>query len=117
MLHIFRKKTPERTSRRQKVGFHTKGDMSDFHIDRKFSTIFCCDAFFHNVTVQEEINCLRCVTSHVKPGGRFLFNIPNPDLAFLLRCVDPEGNLFREQNEYPLTSGGRVRIEESCEAD
>jgi SAM-dependent methyltransferase len=117
MLNLFKEKLhrePEPVRDRVVV---QKGSMSDFHVDQKFGTVVCCDAFFHNVTVEQEIGCLTSVAAHVKPGGRVLFNIPSPDLEFLLRCAGNKEEKFRKRGEFPLKSGGRVVIEESSKAD
>jgi SAM-dependent methyltransferase len=61
-----------------------RSDMSDFELGQRFSTILCCDAFFHNLTVEGQIGCLRSVAAHLAPEGRFLFNLPRPTCEFIL---------------------------------
>jgi len=118
MLNIFKKKLEKESPELRKRVFIEKNKISDFHLNRKFKTIICCDSFFHNLTVKEEINCLNCVAEHLRPEGRFLFNIPNPTLEFLSRCASPEGKVFRKRKSYPLkNSTDTVLIEESQEAD
>ncbi len=116
MLTILKKKLKKEPHLQKKVRIQ-KSKMSDFHLNTKFSTIICCDVFYHNLTVEEEIQCLVCVAHHLTREGRFLFNIPNPTCEFLLKCAHEEGQKFRERQSYSLPSGDTVVIEESCKAD
>jgi len=117
MLTIFEKKLQKEPPEIQKRILAQRGKMSDFHLNRKFGTIVCVDAFFHNITVEEEIKCLLCVKDHLKKEGRFLFNIPNPNCEFLLKCASPEGNVFKERKSYVLPKGDTIRIEEAHETN
>lgn len=113
MLTLFRRKLSEQQRHvQERISLH-KEEMSHFDINQKFRTIICCDAFFHNTTVEEEIDCLLCVARHLTPEGRVLFNIPNPTLELLTQWAHPEGQKFRERKTYCLTTGETLLIEES----
>jgi 2-polyprenyl-3-methyl-5-hydroxy-6-metoxy-1,4-benzoquinol methylase len=74
MLNLFREKLeaqPPEVKDRVRV---ENQRMSSFKVGAKYGTIICCDAFFHNATVQEEMDCLFCVANHLAPDGRFVFN-------------------------------------------
>lgn len=87
--------------------------MSDFELDGRFGTIICCDAFFHNLTVKEQISCLERVRQHLNPNGRFLFNIPNANCEFIVKCINSAGKGFEERGCYPLEDGsGSVLVEQ-----
>ena len=60
-----------------------QNQMTGFKFDIKFNVILCIDAFFHNLSNKDEINCLNCVSQHLTPSGRFLFNVHNPNEEFL----------------------------------
>jgi SAM-dependent methyltransferase len=79
--------------------------MSDFTLPDQFNTILCCDAFFHNLTVQDEMDCLSRVAAHLAPGGRFAFNLPNPTCAFILRSAAIAGRDLEERGWYRLSDG------------
>jgi len=117
MLTLFQKKLQNEPVDVQERLTIQKKKMSDFHLTRKFKSIICVDAFFHNLTVKEEIDCLLCVAAHLNPEGRFFFNIPNPNFEFLLKCAGPQGKVYRERKSYPLKSGKVVLIEEAFNAD
>ncbi|MGD2248939.1 MAG: class I SAM-dependent methyltransferase [Candidatus Methanofastidiosia archaeon] len=113
MLSIFKKKLfkePEKIQKR--VSIYT-GDMGSFDVNKKFQTILCVDAFFHNVTVAEEIKCLQKVKTHLNFDGRFIFNIPNPNCEFLMKRADA----YTERGTYPLETGDTLKIEEAQDID
>ena len=62
-------------------------DMDNFAFKQKFNTIICVDAVFHNLSTQEALNCLKCVSQHLSSQGRFFFNVHNPNQDFLQKCV------------------------------
>jgi SAM-dependent methyltransferase len=76
--------------------------MQAFTLDRAFNTIICCDAFFHNLTVADEVECLKCVSRHLAPEGRFVFNLRNPTCEFILDSADSAAKEFRERGRYPI---------------
>lgn len=117
MLNIFRRKLQKEPADVQKRITVQEGKMSDFRINQKFGTIVCVDAFFHNLTVKEEMDCLSCVAAHLKPEGRFLFNVPNPNPEFLLKGAGPGGSEYTERKCYALEDGHTFRVEESHTVD
>ena len=108
MLNQFRKKLkqePPEVRQRIQIAQHS---MSDFSLGSKFNTIICCDAFFHNLTVEDEMACLRAVAQHLTPNGRFIFNLPNPTCEFILKSKAPlfmaesAGKKFEDKRRYTL---------------
>ena len=117
MLNIFRSKLEKEPLDIQKrIQLHN-ASMSEFHFSEKFKTIFCCDAFFHNLSVEDEISCLNCVRKHLHPDGRFLFNLPNPTCDYILKCSKSSGQVFEERGRYPLMDGSILLIEQSQVGD
>lgn len=95
-----------------------QAEMHSFSVPGRFSVILCCDAFFHNLTVDHQMRCLDCVASHLLRGGLFIFNIPNPTVAFLSHAASPEGQVFKKRNVYTLdNSTDAVLVEQSQDAD
>jgi SAM-dependent methyltransferase len=88
-------------------------DMTSFSLKKRFNTILCCDAFFHNLTIEEEINCLDCVARHLAPGGRFIFNLPNPTFDFILKAAQQKKGDFEERGRYALPESGTLRVEQA----
>ena len=114
MLNLFKeKRNAQPPEVRQRIHIENLS-MSAFRLGRKFNTILCCDAFFHNLTVEEEMNCLRCVAQHLTPRGRFLFNLPNPTCEFILKSEASGGKDFEERGRYTLPDGtGTVVVEQA----
>lgn len=59
--------------------------MQDFDLgDARFALIYSAfRAFQHLYTVEEQLACLTAVRRHLAPGGRFVFDVFNPDLTRL----------------------------------
>ena len=114
MLNRFREKLrAEPADVRQRIRIE-KYSMSDFSLGRRFNTVICCDAFFHNLTVEEEIGCLTCVAQHLTPDGRFVFNLHNPNCEFILKCAVSRGKTFDERGRYELEDGsGTLLVEQA----
>jgi len=105
MLRLFQRKLavePAEVWQRVRI---RKQHMTDFTLPGKFSTILCCDAFFHNLTVQEEMDCLSRVAAHLAPGGRFVFNLPNPMCSYILDSIEAGGRDLEERGRYSLDDG------------
>jgi len=117
MLSVFRRRLSSKPeSVRRRITIHQQR-MSALALDTRFGTIACCDAFFHNPTVEDEMACLDAVRRHLMPGGRFSFNLPNPTCAFLTEAACSDGSLS-ERGRYPLPgSSDVIRVEQSNSAD
>jgi SAM-dependent methyltransferase len=92
--------------------------MSDFDLVTRFNTIICCDAFFHNLSIEEYTRCLQCVRSHLTAQGRFVFNLPNPTWDFILKSAQSGGREFEERGRYELGGDqGTLLVEQTQAAD
>ena len=88
--------------------------MASLKIDQSFQTIICCDAFFHNLNMADQLDCLSHISAHITPTGRFLFNLPNPSCEFILNCERSTGEVYDLRGEYPLEDGSCVlRVEQA----
>jgi SAM-dependent methyltransferase len=114
MLNQFREKLRDEPIEVWKNIHIENQKMSDFRLGRKFSTILCCDAFIHNLTVDEEMSCLQKVIEHLTPGGRFVFNLPNMSQNFRLQVAASNQPTFRERGRYQLPDGtGSILVEQA----
>ena len=60
------------------------GDMRTFDLAERFALIICpYRAFLHNVTEADRVACLAKVRQHLRPSGRFAFNVFHPSLTFV----------------------------------
>jgi len=114
MLSLFREKLkvePPAIARRVRI---ENRSMSNFALGTNFNTIICCDSFFHNLSVDEEMSCLRRVARHLTPGGRFALNLPNPTCGYILKSAHSTGTEFEERGRYPLKDGsGTLLVEQA----
>ena len=91
-----------------------KQKMADFRLESKYGTILCCDAFFHNLTVQEQLDCLTLIRQQLAPEGRFVFNLPNPNIDFILSCRESNGEKYSERGRYPIKDSGDTLLVEQA---
>lgn len=79
-----------------------RADMRRFAFAARFSLVICpFNAFQHLYTRQDVQACLAHVREHLAPGGRFAFDVQNPELRWLTR--DPRKRWARTVFHHPVT--------------
>jgi SAM-dependent methyltransferase len=118
MLALFRRKLQaEREEHRHRLRILNQR-MARFDTGQRFNTILCCDAFFHNLTVEDEIACLEAVARHLGPQGRFLFNLPHPTCNFILHAHRTEDQDYGRKQAYPRAGEpGHITVERREQAN
>lgn len=118
MLQLFRDKLSSQPMAIQSRISIKQAKMHSFDVPESFSTVMCCDAFFHNLTIDHQLSCLHCIASHLIPDGCFVFNIPNPTIGFLSHAASSEGKVFKKRNEYPLEdTNDTILVEQAQDAN
>jgi SAM-dependent methyltransferase len=85
------------------------GDMRTFDLAERFALIICpFRAFLHNVTEADRLACLARVRQHLRPSGRFAFNVFHPSLTFMAQHSGALAGVWRWTGTSPLPSGGWV---------
>ena len=97
----------------ERVTYH-RGDMRDVRLGRRFPLIIApFNTLMHAYTLREQDATLRRVREHLAPGGRFAFDLYNPNFevnfgAFGVLRLEPEwssiggeGDLFLLQHHDP----------------
>ena len=110
MLEQARKKS---VSMNLDIDWHL-GNMTQFELNKKFDVIFIgYNSVHHILTNQDFRKLLDSIKIHLKPNGRFLFDIFNPSLTLLSRK-----NIRSEMDDYidPL-SGEHIFVTEENEYD
>ncbi len=83
-----------------------QGDIRDFDLGERFPlVVMAFNSFEHLYTRVEVAACLERVRAHLEEGGRFAFDVQNPNLSWLTR--DPERRWARTVFRHP-TSGKRI---------
>lgn len=115
MLEKFKRSIDEHSPEiRNRITVEKQG-MASFNLGRKFSSIICCDAFFHNLSVKDEMDCLTRVADHLAEGGGFLFNLPNPTCEYILKSEKSGGKIFEERGRYRLPDHEDLLIVEQAQ--
>jgi SAM-dependent methyltransferase len=85
-----------------------QGNMTDFNTGEKYALITMpFRPFQHLTTVEEQKACLRCIYNHLKPRGKLVFDVYNPNPAKLV--LTPESMTERvDFPEAPLPDGRTV---------
>ena len=85
------------------------GDMRTFDLPERFALIISpFRAFLHNLTDADRLACLARVRHHLRPGGRFAFNVFHPSLEIMARHSGALATVWRWAGTFPLASGGFV---------
>jgi SAM-dependent methyltransferase len=82
------------------------GDMRSFRLDQKFGLVIApFRAFLHNLTPEDQKACLQSVYEHLRPGGRFAFNVFHPSLQYMSNHAGALAGVWRWAGEYKLEDG------------
>ena len=72
------------------------GDMRTFALSERFALIICpFRAFLHNSTEADQLSCLSRVRQHLRPSGRFAFNVFHPSLTYMAQNTGPLAGVWR----------------------
>ena len=109
MLQKCREKLAEQPADVQRRVKLIRGDMTDFNTREKYALVTIpFRPFQHLMTVREQKACLACVQRHLKPQGKLVFDVFNPNPARLV--PNPEYTVEKEDlPETPLPDGRKVR--------
>ena len=92
--------------------------MRTFDLAERFALIICpFRAFLHNVTEADRVACLARVRQHLRPSGRFAFNVFHPSLTFMSQHAGTSAGVWRWTGTSPLPSGGWVVQSEANQYD
>ena len=95
--------------------FYSTGDASKFSLGKKFKLIFMAFHSMQHLSRRGELEGLfASVSRHLAPGGRFIFDVFNPNPHRLVK--DPEEMLPVAYYEDP-SGGGKVLVNEAYSYD
>lgn len=91
-----------------------KGDMRTLRLGRKFALVFIPFNSLQNTYGLADVEkVFATVRAHLRKGGRFVFDVFNPSIRYM---VDGE-KLHRNKYRFRLEDGRRVAIDELCRYD
>lgn len=107
MLDLCREKLNAESSEVQAHVQLMQADMTDFELDRQFMlAVLPFRPFQHLIEVDQQVDCLTRVFSHLSPGGRLILDLFNPDLARL--TDDSYLTELEVESEFEMPDGRRV---------
>lgn len=93
----------------RKLARFVLGDMGDFQLDQTFALVIVPYRSFQVLTTpQDQRRCLECIHRHLRPGGRLIVDLFDPQLD---RCVPDAPFPSQEQTVRHPTSGNTVKVE------
>ena len=96
----------------------TAGDMRSFALPERFALVIApFRAFLHNLTEQDQLACLVRVREHLRPGGRFAFNVYHPSLEYMANNAGAHAGLWRWVGTFPRHDGGWIVRSEATRYD
>jgi SAM-dependent methyltransferase len=102
------KRAVENATRLKSSARFRLGDMANFDLKKKFGFIYVAFGGFHHLeTVEDQLQCLRCVNNHLSDSGLLVIHIKNP-AVHLLVDIDCEPNKRRKLLAIDEASGSRV---------
>ena len=87
-----------------------EGDMRDFELPERFGLAFIAfRSFQHMLTVEDQLSCLRCIRSHLVPGGRLAIDIFNPNIVVMGQWLGAKrGGIEKRRDDYTDPRSGRT---------
>ncbi len=84
-----------------------EADMRDFAVPERFAlATIPFRPFQHLTEVAEQVSCLRAIHRHLRPGGRLVLDIFDPNMAFLVD--EGRSREFGHEPEFTMPDGRRV---------
>jgi SAM-dependent methyltransferase len=87
----------------------TVGDMRSFALTERFALVIApFRAFLHNLTQEDQLASLARVREHLRPGGRFAFNVYHPSLEYMRNSSGALAGVWRWVGTFPRDDGGWI---------
>jgi SAM-dependent methyltransferase len=118
MLERLRRKLAEEPPQVRDHVSVIQGDMRRFQFADRFPLIIApFRAFLHNLTEQDQIDCLLRVREHLRSGGSFAFNVFHPSLGYMAQNAGALAGAWRWVATFDTPDGGSVVRSEATRYD
>ena len=85
-----------------------KGQMQNFSLKDRFGLVICpFNSFLHLLSVEEQLSCLSSVNQHLVSGGRFAFDVFDPDIR---RMASARFTEVSQPQRFELPTGSSVEL-------
>ncbi|MBI1886509.1 MAG: methyltransferase domain-containing protein [Chloroflexi bacterium] len=77
-----------------------EGDMRSFDLGEQFGlAIIPAGSFQLLLSTDDQLSCLRCIHRHLAPGGRFAFEVENPNITAMAEWLTTKRGTFQRNPE------------------
>jgi SAM-dependent methyltransferase len=95
-----------------------ENDMRTFHLAERFALVIApFRALLHNLSDAEHLACFRQVRDHLRPGGRFAFNVFHPSLEFMAQHAGALAGAWRHIGIFDREDGSYVARSDAARYD
>ena len=85
-----------------------QGGMQCFSVRRRFGLVICpFNSFLHLLSVEEQLSCLTRVHQHLAAGGRFAFDVFDPDIRRMTSVRFTEAS---QPQRFNLPTGSTIEL-------
>lgn len=108
------KKAKEKAGLQKLGGIFIKGDMRTLRLKRKFNLVFIpFNSIQNTYTLNDVEKVFKTVHAHMADGSRFVFDIFNPSIHYMVKHERLRKGLYRFKSE----DGRKVTIDQICRYD
>jgi SAM-dependent methyltransferase len=109
MLSALREKVAAEPNEVQARIVIVDGDMRAFRLKEHFPLVIApFRALLHNLTEDAHLACFHCVHDHLRPGGRFAFNVFYPSLEYMAQNSGALEGVWRLRGTFKGHDGASV---------
>ena len=109
MLAVLQRKLVNEPKEVQQRIVPVEDDMRTFRLEQRFALVIApFRALLHNLTEDDHLACFQRVREHLRPGGRFAFNVFHPSLEFMAQHAGPLAGVWRWIGTWPRNDGGSI---------
>lgn len=96
-----------------------QADMRSFHLGETFARVVIPGhSFQHLTTAEDQVACLRCLKTHLRPGGLLVIHVDHQDLAWLGSLPGESDHRFEAVGQFQhQKTGGQVRTSKAWAYD
>jgi len=109
MLAALRRKINDEPPEVQTRVVPLEQDMRTFRLEQRFALVIApFRAILHNLTEDDHRACFDRVREHLRPGGRFAFNVFHPSLEFMAQHAGALAGVWRWASTVQRRDGGWI---------
>ena len=109
MLAALQRKVADQPKELRERVVPLEGDMRAFRLEARFALIIApFRVLLHNLTEDDQLSCFHRVREHLRPGGRFAFNVFHPSLEYMAQHSGALAGVWRWAGTFQHHDGGCV---------